>query len=47
MSFIKENKVKIMKIIILIISIPYVYIIMNAIFELGRIVGSIARINMG
>ena len=47
MSFIKENKKKILKIILIIISIPYVYIIINTIFQIGKYVGSIARIKMG
>lgn len=47
MSFIKNNKMKILTLIIAIISIPYIYIIINVIFQLGRVIGNIVRIKMG
>lgn len=47
MFFIKKNKVKILKLIVGILAIPYIYIIVNSIFYVGRIIGSVVRIKMG
>ena len=43
MSFIKNNYKSILGIILFILLIPYIDIIINSIFSLGRVVGSIAR----
>ena len=47
MSFIKENRKKIIKLILLILSLPYLYIIINTIYQIGRILGTITRIKLG
>lgn len=47
MFFIEKNKYKILKAVVIILMIPYVYIIVNTIFQIGRIIGSIVRIKMG
>ena len=47
MSFIKENKKTILKLLILLLSLPYLYIIINTIFIIGKYIGTITRIKIG
>ena len=47
MLFIKENKYKIINLLIGVLAIPYIYIIINTIFTLGKIIGNIVRIKIG